>query len=276
MKHAPNYAPYGFSDCFSATRARFYILFLYDLVSSSPLNSLYKHTLTHTHTFKRVCVLPATRTGRILNLINLKRLRRRCILLLGLALSPCCCCCHCFCFRWRCDAIRLAQCKIWKQKLIKSNQIRNQKSEMRIQNSGARGLAWLFPVQFPRGVCAMWRALVARHCCGRQPVATIKMQSMLGGVRVGGGQAEHTDLVKKWQMSMRSPFALLRFGCVSSLCSPAVLVLALFAFLLHTLRRRQQRQHTQTYIFICIVCMLDILSRQVKVGGKLEGSCVAY
>lgn len=88
-----------------------------------------------------VCVLPATRTGRILNLINLNRLRRRCILLLGLALSPCCCCCccHCFSFRWWCNAIRLAQRKIWKQKLIKSNQIkfeiRNEKSKSRSAGS---------------------------------------------------------------------------------------------------------------------------------------------
>lgn len=121
----------------SPQRARVFILYFFMIQLAALRWILCTNTLTRTHTRKRVCVLPATRTGRILNLINLKRLRRRCILLLGLALPPCCCCCCCFCFRWRCDAIRLAQRKIWKKnkKKIKSNS----KSQMRNQNPAARG-----------------------------------------------------------------------------------------------------------------------------------------
>lgn len=61
----------------------------------------------------------------------------------------------------------------------------------------------------------------------------------------------------------------------SSFCASAVLVLRLSAayFAAETTKTHA---HKYIYIYRYIACMLDILPRQVRVGGKLEGSCAAY
>lgn len=153
----------------SPQRARVFILYFF-MIQLAALRWILC-TNTHTHARKRVCVLPATRTGRILNLINLKRLRRRCILLLGLALPPCCCCC-CFCFRWRCDAIRLAQRKIWKKNKIKF-EIANEKSK-----SGSAGSRDSFQHNF-HAAYAQCGGHLLHDIAAVAGVATTKMQSML-------------------------------------------------------------------------------------------------